>query len=142
MRSKQEKQLNNVDTIIGSGTTIKGDLESEASIRVDGTVSGTVACQGDVEIGQEGKIEAEVKGRNVIVAGTVKGNVTSQDMLKVESSGKLHGDASMSTLVIDEGGQFDGRSSMGQQESNESSNKKNDNQNKKKDKQNKKEQAS
>ncbi|TFB21088.1 polymer-forming cytoskeletal protein [Filobacillus milosensis] len=113
MRSKQDKKLDNVDTIIGAGTVFKGDVDSEASIRVDGTVAGTVNCKGDVVIGQDGQVDAEVKGRNITVAGTIKGNVTSQETLKVESTGKLLGDAKMATLVIDEGGKFDGHSSMG-----------------------------
>ncbi|GEL78762.1 bactofilin family protein [Tenuibacillus multivorans] len=112
MLSKQEKQLNQVDTIVGSGTTLNGDVESEASIRIDGTVTGSVICSGDVVIGSEGKVEAEVKGRNVTVAGMVKGNITSKHTLKIEATGKLMGDAKMAVFVIDEGGKFDGKSQM------------------------------
>ncbi|MGM8215763.1 bactofilin family protein [Bacillaceae bacterium W0354] len=113
---KKEKQLSHVDTIIGSGTTFNGDLTSSSSIRIDGKVSGSVKCEGDVVIGSEGVIEANVEGRNITLAGTINGQVTAKQTLKIESTGTLNGDASMSVFIIDEGGKFDGTSKMKKEE--------------------------
>lgn len=109
----KSKQLSQVDTIIGAGTVFNGDVTSKSTIRIDGKVTGSVKCDGDVVIGKDGIIEANVEGRNITLAGKIVGNVKAQETLKIEASGILNGDASMSTLIIDEGGKFDGKSSMG-----------------------------
>ncbi|WP_027964395.1 bactofilin family protein [Halalkalibacillus halophilus] len=112
MFSKQDKQVSNVDTVIGAGTTFEGDLTSEASIRVDGTFKGSLSSQGDLVIGQAGKLDAELTGRNITVAGEVAGNITATETLTIEATGSVHGDVTMQVLVIEEGGSFSGNSKM------------------------------
>lgn len=113
---RKEKQLSQVDTIIGSGSEFNGDLYSKSSIRIDGKVNGSVKCDGDVVVGVDGSIEANVDGRNITLAGTINGQVTAKELLKIESSGKLNGDASMKMFIIDEGGTFNGNSTMNTEE--------------------------
>ncbi|WP_188207402.1 bactofilin family protein [Alkalibacillus aidingensis] len=112
MFSKQEKQISNVDTVIGGATTFEGNLNSDASVRIDGVVTGSVTCKGDVVVGSDGKIEAEVHGRDLTVAGTINGDVHASGSLKIESTGVINGDISMRIFVIDEGGTFTGNSQM------------------------------
>ncbi|WP_017185097.1 bactofilin family protein [Alkalibacillus haloalkaliphilus] len=112
MFSKHEKQVSNVDTVIGSATKFHGDLTSQASIRIDGEFKGKITCDGDVVIGAEGKIEADVTGRNLTVAGQIDGNVRASSTLRIEATGVINGDIAMGVLVIDEGGTFTGHSNM------------------------------
>lgn len=114
MLGKKKKNVESpirVETIIGKGTNISGNLYCKGSIRVEGRIEGgEVVAAGDVFIGQGGQIVANVKGRNVIIAGEVHGDVDSKEKLEIVPSGVLIGDIKMSTLVIEDGATFKGSS--------------------------------
>ncbi|RBW69537.1 bactofilin family protein [Bacillus taeanensis] len=114
MFNKHVRQLENVDTVIGSKTTIEGKLVVQASIRIDGTVKDDINCEGDVIVSENGLIESNIRARNIIVSGTVKGNISTDGKLHIQSSGKCFGNAEMKSIVIDEGGLFQGSLSMEQ----------------------------
>ena len=100
-----------VETIIGKGTSINGDLYCKGSIRVEGKIEGgEVIVAGDVFVGQGGQIVANVKGRNVIIAGDIRGNVNAKEKLEIVPTGTLIGDIKMATLVIEDGATFKGAS--------------------------------
>ncbi|GAB6137158.1 polymer-forming cytoskeletal protein [Halanaerobaculum tunisiense] len=100
----------NVGTVISQETIIEGEIEVEESIRIDGQLNGTLTAEGDVFIGQEGRLTADIKAENVMIAGSVEGNVVVDDKLEVVSTGRLSGDISISNLVIHDGGVFEGSS--------------------------------
>lgn len=112
MRKKFSFQPNDVDTLIGEGTTITGDVRSQASIRVEGKVIGDIHCEGDVTIGHKGETESNVVARNVHVAGNVAGSVTTAGMLTITHTGVIIGDICARSLHIAEGGRFQGISMM------------------------------
>lgn len=100
-----------VETIIGKGTSINGDLYCKGSIRVEGKIEGgEVVVAGDVFVGQGGQIIANVKGRNVIIAGDIRGDVNAKEKLEIVPTGTLIGDIKMATLVIEDGATFKGAS--------------------------------
>lgn len=100
-----------VETIIGKGTSINGNLYCQGSIRVEGKIEGgEVVAAGDVFVGQGGHIVANVKGRNVIIAGNIRGDVDAKEKLEIVPTGSLIGDIKMSTLVIEDGASFKGKS--------------------------------
>ncbi|MDG5789531.1 polymer-forming cytoskeletal protein [Evansella sp. AB-P1] len=109
---QKDKKLNEITTIIGSGTTIKGQLHIESSIRIDGKVFGEVKCLGDVTIGKEGYVENALSARNLFIAGTMKGNANIENKIHIYETGFLDGSAEMQTIVIDEKGHFNGKSMM------------------------------
>ena len=100
-----------VETIIGKGTSITGNLYCKGSLRVEGHIEGgEVVAAGDIFVGQGGHITANVKGRNVVVAGEIRGDVDSKDKLEIVPTGVLIGDIKMCTLVIEDGATFKGKS--------------------------------
>jgi cytoskeletal protein CcmA (bactofilin family) len=112
-KKKPKIDPNTTDTLIGEGTTFEGNIKSEASIRVEGNITGDIVCKGDVTIGDNGDAKSSISARNVIIAGIVRGNVTTTEKLTITSTGKLHGNTSSKTLIIDDGGVFLGNSKMG-----------------------------
>ena len=101
-----------IETIIGKGTTITGNLQSMGNIRIDGTVDGGVTASGDAVIGASGSVKGDVKAESLTIAGTVKGNVTCDGNLSIHSTGQLVGDVRVHSLNIEDGGIFKGRSEM------------------------------
>ncbi|NOU96504.1 polymer-forming cytoskeletal protein [Paenibacillus sp. LMG 31456] len=104
--------VNFTDTLIGEGTVFEGKIKSEASIRIEGQIIGDVDCAGDVTIGELGVVKSNIKARDVILAGTVNGNVLCKGKLTIRSTGKLFGNTTAQSLIIDEGGKFQGTSKM------------------------------
>jgi cytoskeletal protein CcmA (bactofilin family) len=106
--------LNKTDTLIGEGTVFEGKIKSEASIRIEGQITGDVDCAGDVIVGENGVVKSNIQARDVILAGTVTGNILCKGKLTIRPSGKLYGNTTAQSLIIDEGGVFQGMSKMEQ----------------------------
>ena len=107
---KKEAAKGKVETILGSGTNIEGDIHTKGSLRVEGEVTGNIKADGDLFVGEEGKVNTEVEARNVIVAGKIEGNVTAKNKLEILPTGKLYGDIKTKTIKIEEGAVFKGSS--------------------------------
>lgn len=110
-KSKEVESPIRVETIIGKGTNITGNLYCKGSLRVEGRIEGgEVVAAGDVFVGQGGQVVATVRGRNIVIAGEVRGDVEAKEKLEIVPSGVLIGDIKMSTLVIEDGATFKGKS--------------------------------
>lgn len=109
---KKKLDFTTTDTVIGEGTLCEGKIVTEASIRIEGHLEGDVECGGDVTIGENADVNASVTARDVIIAGRVRGNVTCKGKLTVLASGQLFGNIDVKSIVILDGGIFQGTSHM------------------------------
>jgi len=101
-----------LNTIIGKGSSVKGDLKIQNSLRIDGQVKGKIDVTDTVVVGKEGRVVGEINAKNVMLAGKVQGNVTAEAKVLLESKSSVTGDIKASRLVIDEGAFFDGKCIM------------------------------
>lgn len=101
-----------IDTIIGKDTSVKGRIDAEGSIRIDGKFEGEIFTSGDLIVGESGNVTANVEAKNISVAGEVRGNVTARGKLELIPTGKLYGDVRMSVLVVEDGAVFQGQCEM------------------------------
>lgn len=104
--------VDQVGTIISGDTCFKGTITSQGTIRVDGQHEGEINTSGDLVVGENGHIQAQVKARNAIVAGVVNGNVDVSDKLELMPTAKLYGDIKVGTLTVNEGAVFRGACQM------------------------------
>ena len=106
----------NVETqsvnMLGAGTTIKGDIQSNGDFRVDGTLVGSIQSKGKIVIGATGNVEGEVICRNADVSGKVKAQITVSELLTLKSTAKLSGEITTSKLSIEPGAKFSGTCNM------------------------------
>lgn len=113
---RRQPDVTKTDTLIGEGTTFEGQINTQASIRIEGRVMGDITCKGDVTIGEKALIESNISARNITIAGEVRGDVSATGRLAITSSGRLIGDAVAAALIIEEGGRFSGTSRMAETE--------------------------
>ena len=106
------KNIEKVDTVIGKDTEIKGTVSGSVTIRIDGRIEGEINVEGDVVVGETGKIVADISARNVTAAGEITGNINASGKLEIVEKGKVRGDIKVISLVISDGGIFDGKSEM------------------------------
>lgn len=108
MFSKRQPKL---DTIVGPGSILKGDLTSKGTVKVDGQFEGNVTADCLV-IGEAGKLTGDVTVREIVIGGIVTGNIHAADGVDILRKGEVCGDIFAARLTIAEGGHFDGRSTM------------------------------
>jgi cytoskeletal protein CcmA (bactofilin family) len=108
-------------TVISSGMKVEGKVSSSGSIRLDGTVKGDIDCQGNVTIGEQGKVYGKVDGLSITIGGKVEGEIKAKEKLILESKANLKGDIFTKILVVESGARFDGKSNMGGSSSSENS---------------------
>lgn len=91
-------------TVLAVGDVLTGHLVMKGSGHLLGTFSGEVECEGELLIGPEARVSANLRTRNIVISGLVKGNVIAVGRLKITSTGRLEGDARIGALVVQEGG--------------------------------------
>jgi len=116
-RSNADARGGELNTIIGKGTQIKGNLKVQNSIRIDGSVHGDVHSTDTVIVGKDGEVRGQVRGKHVLLAGKVQGNVMASDQVYLETKAVIQGDIRAARLVVDEGALFDGKCNMSEEKS-------------------------
>jgi len=98
-----------INTIIGPGTSVAGDISSGGFTRVDGNVQGDVKARGRVVIGERARMKSSVSGTFITVGGVVFGNVFASERLVVLTTGLVMGDIITRRIQADEGCLIHGR---------------------------------
>jgi cytoskeletal protein CcmA (bactofilin family) len=101
-----------IENVLGPSATYQGNLKSEGNIRIDGHFDGSIETAGNVIIGETAKVIANVTASNVQVWGAIKGKISAKGRLEILPSGRVWGEINVTSLLIDEGGLFRGRSVM------------------------------
>ncbi len=101
-----------LDTVIGPGAELTGDVIVRAGARIDGHVKGNVSCQGAMVIGKDGVVDGEVKAASAILSGRITGKLLVEGRVELSSTARMEGDVVCSKLVIEEGAFFQGHCQM------------------------------
>ena len=95
--------------IIGKSVMIKGQIFSREDLTIDGEIDGSVELhEHRLTVGPNGKLQAGVKAREVVVLGTIHGNVEASDKIDIRKDAKLVGDIKTARIVIEDGAYFKG----------------------------------
>lgn len=103
----------NLNAFIGEGTTFKGNLSFQGTVRVDGRFDGEIFTKDTLVVGKTAEIKADIHAGALAVGGTVHGNITAEKKIELHSGARLHGNISTPSLVIAEGVIFEGSCTMG-----------------------------
>lgn len=103
---KDKKREYDGDKITGffdQDTEFQGDLSFKGSFRIDGYFKGKIISDSLLIIGEQGKVDADVKVGFLIINGEVKGNIQATDKIEIHSRGRVVGTISAPRLVVEEG---------------------------------------
>ncbi|HOX49258.1 MAG TPA: polymer-forming cytoskeletal protein [Spirochaetia bacterium] len=92
-----------VNSLIGAGSAVDGDLDIEGMLRVDGDLRGSVRATGKVVVGASGRVEASIRARSAIIGGLVKGDVYVTEQLRILSGGVVVGNVFAPRLEAEDG---------------------------------------
>lgn len=102
---------------IGKSVMIKGQILSREDLYLDGELEGTVELQEHrLTIGPNGRVQANVKAREVVIIGIVQGNVEASDKVEIRKEAKLVGDIRTARVAIEDGAYFKGSIEIVKQE--------------------------
>jgi cytoskeletal protein CcmA (bactofilin family) len=100
-------------SVVDDRLTIRGELDTDGTVRIDGRVEGGLHRAGTLIVGAGGIVEGDVEAREVVVAGTIQGNVHASGRLEIESGATVHGDIRANAVLLREGGAVHGQVSIG-----------------------------
>ena len=115
----KNKTMNNESparNIIGNGTVIKGEIESNGDIRIDGRVEGTLKSNGKIVLGQNGSIEGEMYCKQADLSGRINGKIFVDELTSLKSTSRIEGELTTKQLFIEIGAIFTGKCDMGKAE--------------------------
>jgi cytoskeletal protein CcmA (bactofilin family) len=99
--------------VLSSDVEIKGSVKFTNDLVVDGRIEGEITSDGNLTVGENARIKAEVKTATVIVYGKVHGNLTATDRVELKATAEVVGDIKAKTLAIEAGAIFVGKSTVG-----------------------------
>src|SRR6056297_1344231 len=102
----------NAINIIGVGTEITGDVNTNGDIRIDGFLSGNIFTEGKLVVGETGKIKGEVHCKNTEVLGMIEGKIQVKELVTLKASARIYGDIVTQKLSIEPGSLFTGNCNM------------------------------
>jgi len=113
-RARNEGNGTPVISIVGVGMEVIGDMAAEGTIRIEGTVRGTVYAGKAVVIGKDGFVEGEVTTQDAIVSGRLQGVLLAASRLEVQATATINGDVRTRRLQLEEGATLNGSIDMGE----------------------------
>lgn len=100
---KKEIDDNKITGFLDKDTAFKGDLKFKGSFRIDGCFKGKIDSDSILIVGENGKVEADIKAGYMIVNGEIKGHIQASEKIEINSTGRIIGTIITPKLVVEEG---------------------------------------
>jgi cytoskeletal protein CcmA (bactofilin family) len=111
--NKRSRPQNRINSLIGIGTKIEGNVFFSGGLRVDGTIKGNVSETGDqpstLVLSEQARIEGVIRVSHVVINGTVIGPVQAQEYVELQSKSRVTGDVFYKTLEMHVGAIVEGK---------------------------------
>lgn len=101
-------------SIVGPGMVVVGDCETDGTLRVEGTVRGSISAGKAVVVGKEGVVDGDIRTEDAVVAGHVTGTLVAGSRLELQSTSRIDGDVRARRMRLEEGALLNGTVLMGE----------------------------
>jgi cytoskeletal protein CcmA (bactofilin family) len=99
--------------VLSSDVEIKGTVKFTNDLVVDGRIEGEIHSEGNLTVGENARLKAEIKTGTVVVYGKVHGNIIANERVELKATAEVVGDIKAKTLSIEPGAIFVGKSNVG-----------------------------
>jgi cytoskeletal protein CcmA (bactofilin family) len=111
--SSKNLPIEKIETVIGPNTNFNGYLKCDGSVRIDGVCEGgRIETVGNIIVGPDAMVAADLVARNVSVSGAVSGQIHASGRLEILRTGRVWGDVEVGSFLLDEEGYFRGQMVM------------------------------
>lgn len=90
-----------INTIIGKGSAISGNMKVNGFIRIDGDIDGSLETDGNVIVGENARIRGDLTAKSVIIGGIIKGNIKANESVKILADAAVIGDVISRKVQVD-----------------------------------------
>jgi len=101
------------NTIIGESILVRGNLQGDEDLTVQGRVEGSINLSKTLIIETSGVVKADASINNAVISGVMMGNLSASDSVEITETGRMLGDISAPRVIIVEGALFKGKVDMG-----------------------------
>ncbi|HUF76560.1 MAG TPA: polymer-forming cytoskeletal protein [Longimicrobiales bacterium] len=101
-------------SIIGPGMKVIGDCHTDGTIRVEGTVEGSVNAAKAVVIGKQGVVRGNVVTQDAVISGRVEGSLVAESRLELQATCQIEGEVKTRRMQLEEGAVLNGTVQMGE----------------------------
>ena len=98
--------------IIGRGTTIQGDIESEGSFRIEGRLLGNISTQSKLILASGAYLKGNILAKEVEIGGNMEGKIEALEILTLRAKANIKGTLHTRRLIVEVGAQFNGQCRM------------------------------
>ncbi|WP_129775451.1 bactofilin family protein [Peristeroidobacter soli] len=113
MFNRSKPKPHRIDTLIGAGTRIIGDVQFAGGFHVDGHVKGNVDAPADsgatLSVSDSGVVEGSVAVPNVILNGTVKGDILAHERVELGATARVTGNVYYALIEMEMGAEITGK---------------------------------
>jgi cytoskeletal protein CcmA (bactofilin family) len=95
-------------SIIAVGMTVRGDLESNGTVKVEGAVEGHVQAKNQVLVAKGGIVAGDIDAREAVIGGQANGAIRALDRVEIQSGATVNGDITTKRISVAEGGSLNG----------------------------------
>lgn len=102
-------QKNDKGALIGASIAVEGTIQGSEDLTIQGSVKGTINLKENVvTVGKNGRVEADIYGRTVIIDGDVVGNVFGQEQVVIHRTGNVRGNIVCARVTLEDGARIKG----------------------------------
>ncbi len=115
-KQAENEALLHTYNVLGAGTSVKGSLESNGNLRIDGSFEGTLSIGGKLVVGGTGSLTGNVSCASAEIEGKVKTEkMQVAGLLSLKSTSVVEGEITIQKLYIEQGAVFNGQCKMPQE---------------------------
>ena len=102
-----------VISIIGAGMVIEGDSATDGSLRIEGTIRGSVRAGKSVVVGRDGLVDGSIYTQDAVISGRVSGGIHALSRLELLATSEVSGEIEAPRMQVEEGAKVDGQVTVG-----------------------------
>lgn len=109
---KKNRRNAQIDSLIGGGTELHGDVHFKDGLHIDGVVKGNVIAVGDdtmLTMSEQGRIEGEVRVHNIVLNGEVVGDVHAFQHIELAPAARVTGNVYYNLIEMAMGAEVNGK---------------------------------
>ena len=99
-----------LSAVINSGARLDGSLYFSGDVKISGTVTGTIVCNGKVFVSETGNVHADIKTDEIEIAGVMTGDIYATTSVSMILPARYEGVVQTPSLSVESGVIFHGRS--------------------------------
>jgi cytoskeletal protein CcmA (bactofilin family) len=110
----QQQGREGVISIIGPGMKVVGDCQTDGTLRIEGSVEGTVRAGKAIVLGKDGVVDGDLITQDAVIGGRVTGSIVAESRLELQATCVVEGQIQARRIKLDEGGKVNGTVRVGE----------------------------